>query len=405
MTKERTPLRALRELLLALDARIDRHPAYADLRNLRGLARAHAGDLDGAFTDLGQALRVNPQYEAALLNVAWLHAERREPELVHALLGESRGQLLRPGLRAHLQVLATASMHGPEAALHQLDGAAPPQAPPQETWLELDRMWLVWRLRHWDALDLQVRRIVDWRPEVGPHLRHVGLVGAAAEKRDAFTLWGESHRGNPQVATLLRESARLRAANADVTECQEILRWSAVLSLDLCDYWLAIGDQHDLEARDADAESAFRAAVRADAHRVQPYIKLGLLYAACGRPQEAIRELQHAATLQPGYADVRYTLGLLLEDLGQIEAAEGQLRTALDLHPGYTMARLGLGMLLAAERRELEAVKHLEIVRKEGITSRDLENHLASIYERLDRADDAARARQRALALADPSDD
>ncbi len=404
MTKDRTPLRALGELLAALEARLERHPHFPDLRNLRGLARTYAGEYEGAFADFIEALRVHPQYEAALLNVAWLHAQRHEPELVRAVLREPRGRRLRPALRAHLLVLATHAASGAEPALQVLDTHAPAQQPAEEPFLELDRLWLSVELGRWDAVDKQVRRIVSWQPGVGPLFRRTGLVGPPAESRAAFATWSDCYRGNPNVATLLREGARLRAAGAESAACQELLAWSAVLSLDLCEYWLTVGEQHDLEARDVDAETAFRQALQVDPSRAQPYIKLGQLYAACGRPQESIRELQRAAALQPRYADVRYLLGLLLEDLGQFEESEGHLRTALDINPRYTLARIALGTMVATRGRDREALKHLEQVRGDGVDSADLENHLAALYERLGRPEDAARARERALAPEDNAD-
>ncbi len=396
MTKERTPLRAIGELLRALNARIERHPNYPDLRNLRGLARTYSGDHDGAFTDLVEALRLHPQYEAALMNMAWLHAERREPELVRAVLREPRGRRLRPALRVHLQVLETQVRDGAEAALGVLDAYAAQPRPEPDAWHELDRLWLAVQLERWDAVDAQVRRLVTQQAAIGPILHQVGLVGRGSARRAAFAIWSDCFRGNPNVAALLRESARLRAAGAAFSDCEHILRWSAVLSLDLCDFWMTVGEQHDFEARDADAEASFRQALQFDSRRAQPYIKLGQLYAACGRPQEAIRELQHAASLQPRYADVRYLLGLLLEDLGQLPEAEGHLRTALDTNPRYTMARLSLGYLLAARGRCRDAVKQLEQVRAEGLVSSDLDTRLAEVYEQLGRHEDATQARERA---------
>lgn len=396
MTKARNPLRALRELQPALDARLERHPDYPDLRNLRGLARTYLGDHQGAFADFAEALRIHRHYEAALLNVAWLHAQRREPQALHAILREPRGRRLRPVQRIHLHMLAAHADVGAESALQVLDTHATVHSSAADPWLELDRLWLQWQLGRWEALDQQVRRLVAWIPSIGPLLRQLGLVGTPAEKRAAFAVWGDCYRGNPNVAALLRECARLRAVSADGPECQSILRWSASLSLDLCDYWLGVGEQYDLEARDAEAETAFRQASRFAPERAQPYIKLGQLFAVCGRPQEAIRELQHAAGLQPRYADVRYLLGLLLEDLGQVEEAEGHLRTALDVNPNYTMARLALGYLLAARGRERDALKHLEHVRRDGVVSADLETRLAILYEHFGRPADAERARARA---------
>ena len=40
----------------------------------------YCGDLDGALSDLQEALRRNPRYEAATLNLAWLYVERGEVE-------------------------------------------------------------------------------------------------------------------------------------------------------------------------------------------------------------------------------------------------------------------------------------------------------------------------------------
>ncbi len=405
MTKERTPLRALGELLRALDARIERHPNYPDLRNLRGLARTYSGDHDGAFADLVEALRLHTQYEAALVNMAWLHAERREPDLVRAVLREPRGRRLRPGLRVHLQVLEAQVRDGAEAALGVLDAYAAQPRPEPDPWHELDRLWLAVQLERWDMVDAQVRHLVAQQAAIGPILHQVGLVGRGSAGRAAFATWKQCYRGNPHVAALLRESARLRAAGAAFSDCEDILRWSAVLSLDLCDFWLVVGEQHDFEARDADAESAFRQAMQFDSRRAQPYIKLGQLYAACGRPQESIRELQQAASLQPRYADVRYLLGLLLEDLGQLPEAEGHLRTALDINTRYTMARLSLGYLLATRGRWRDAVKQLEQVRAEGLVSSDLETRLAEVYEQLGRHEDANLARQRARSPESDTDD
>lgn len=400
MTTDRTPLRNLGELLLALDARLDRHPNYADLRNMRGLARAYSSDFDGAFADLVEALRIHPRYEAALMNIAWLHAERCEPDMVRAVLQESRGQQLGESMRAHLQVLELLSRDGPSDALQLLEAQSSRDEGLQHPWFELDRLWLLWKLGRWDDAAQQVRRIVTFQPEIGQSLNQVGLAGRNSTLQQSLTLWGRSYRGNPNVAGLLRECARLRAARTEEALSQEILHWSVVLSLDLCDYWLAMGELHDLGARDADAETAFRQAVRMDPQRAQPHIKLGLLYAACGRPQEAIHSLQHAAVLQPRYPDVRYLLALLLEDLEQFDEAEGHLRTALDVHPGYVMARLALGCMLESQRRDREALKHLEGVRQTGLTSTDLETRLAAIYERLGDKEQASQARARAHSLA-----
>ncbi|MFQ5600113.1 MAG: tetratricopeptide repeat protein, partial [Candidatus Krumholzibacteriia bacterium] len=184
----------------------------------------------------------------------------------------------------------------------------------------------------------------------------------------------------------------------------EFLHWSAALSLDLCDYWIAIGTQHDIEGCDRGAEEAFRRAQRSDPGRAEPQIHLGLLHASEGRAQEAIRELEQAARLAPRYADVRYLLGLLYEDVGRLDEAETEFRNALDEHPRYTMARLALGSLLAAQGRDREALQLLESVQRTGVSSADLESHLADLYDGLGQTVAAERARARAHALSSAGD-
>jgi tetratricopeptide (TPR) repeat protein len=399
MKSQPIPLTGLSELVRELEARIERHPNYPDLRNLRGAARAYLRDLDGALADVKAALGVNPKYEAALLNLAWIHSQRRDGAALAAFLGDRRTQGLSPARQTHLRFLERLGAQGEQAALALLESQAPSSLAPLDGWLELDRLWLLWRVGRWEMLEAQMARILAWLPGLAEHFRATGMLRAGERGREAFGVWGACYDGNPQVAGLLREAARIRAVAGSGMTWEALLHWSAVLSLDLCDYWLAVGWHHDFDGRDAEAELAFRRAAESDAARAQPRIKLGLLYSACGRPQDAVRELDQAAALEPHYPDVRYMLGLLHKELGRADDAEVQFRAALGIHSRYTMARLALGCLLEAQHRDAEALQLLEGVCQAGVVSADLEMRLAALYERLGRAQEAKRARTRAQKL------
>ena len=404
MKSRTTPLAGLPELVRELEARIQRHPTYPDFRNLRGVARAYAGDLDAALVDLHAALRHNPKYTTALVNLGWLHFRRGEPEQLRSILAESRSQSLAASSRAHLHVLEALCSEGRDAALGRLDSLAPTAAPPAAAWLELDRLWLLWQGERWEGVETQLARILAWVPGAAANFRTAGLLRPGTGGRQAFATWGACFQGNPHVACLLRECARIQAPGGDGMTWGDLLHWSAALSLDLCEYWMAVGAQHDLEGHDAEAEVAFRRAVDCDPDRPQPYIKLGVLCAAFGRPRQAVAALERAAQLAPRYADVRYLLGLLHEDLGGLEQAEAEYRHALGIHPHYTMAQLALGSLLEAERRDAEALPLLEGVRAAGLVSADVELRLAALYRRLGRPAEARRARSRARRRAVPGD-
>lgn len=401
MKRTKNPLLGIRDLLGQLDVRVDRHPEYPDYRNTRGLARAFAGDLDGALTDLQCSLNRNPRYEAAIVNLAWLYVERGEVESVRSLLDEHGGQRMGSTRRGHIKMLDAYGRFGAQAGLEVLESYAPRSVPPSDEWLELDRLWLLSKENRESDLDVQMQRMLFWRPGAEPHFHAVGILNEAGIDPDGLQTWSEAFRGNPHVGGLLRECARICACGAGELRGDDLLHWGVTVSLDLSDYWMSVGWHHDLEGRDLEAENAFRHAIVADPMRAQPHIQLGLLKAATGYPREAVIELERATELQPHYADVRYMLGLLHQELECPDDAEAGFRTALAIHPGYLMARLALGSLLEASGRFEESVKMLETVRSSGMSSVDLEERLARIYDQLGSAEAAAEARARAVALTD----
>ena len=83
-------------------------------------------------------------------------------------------------------------------------------------------------------------------------------------------------------------------------------------------------------------------AVHSDPAAVEPLNNLGLVYAAQGRMDHAIRAYQAALQSHPNVADVWFNLGLAQRDAGQTQEAFQSLQRALRLDPGIRH-RLGDG--------------------------------------------------------------
>ena len=156
---------------------------------------------------------------------------------------------------------------------------------------------------------------------------------------------------------------------------------------------LARGHAAAREGRLADAESAYRQAVAADATNVraheslatlllrrgdpegaiehfgvavrlapenaQAHSDLGVLLAELGRNDRALEHLGRAVELEPGLVQALLTLGNVRTRLGRLDEAEATYRLVLESEPGNGEARLGLGAVLAQNGNFEQAVVEL----------------------------------------------
>jgi len=61
--------------LKEIEKEIEAHPNYADLHNQRGLCLMVEGDREGAEREFAHAIRINPKFREAILNLAYLYVE------------------------------------------------------------------------------------------------------------------------------------------------------------------------------------------------------------------------------------------------------------------------------------------------------------------------------------------
>ena len=106
---------------------------------------------------------------------------------------------------------------------------------------------------------------------------------------------------------------------------------------------LARGHAAAREGRLADAESAYRQAVAADATNTRAHESLATLLLRRGDPEGAVEHFGVAVRLAPENAQAHSDLGVLLAELGRNDRALEHLGRAVELEPGLVQALLTLG--------------------------------------------------------------
>ena len=96
-------------------------------------------------------------------------------------------------------------------------------------------------------------------------------------------------------------------------------------------------------------------------YMVESYVEYAKILTVEGKYREAVTQLEKAIDLQPGYADVQYSLGWLYEKLARTDDAREHFETALDINPKYFRARIMLAKSYIDEGRKEESIAQLDL--------------------------------------------
>ena len=110
------------------------------------------------------------------------------------------------------------------------------------------------------------------------------------------------------------------------------------------------------QARLAEAEQQYRAALKIVPQHADSLHGLGLLYIQARRFDEAVELLRKAGRASPSDAAIRTNLGFALLRLERREEAIAAFREAVRIKPDYTVAHFNMGMALSELDRPEEAV-------------------------------------------------
>ncbi len=111
--------------------------------------------------------------------------------------------------------------------------------------------------------------------------------------------------------------------------------------------------------RRAEAEAAYRDALRLDPAFLPARFNLATLYNREGRNAAAERELRAVLGAAPDHAEGHYSLGLLLAEMGRLEEAERHLGRAADALPARARVRYNHGLALQRLGRKDAALRAL----------------------------------------------
>jgi Flp pilus assembly protein TadD len=141
--------------------------------------------------------------------------------------------------------------------------------------------------------------------------------------------------------------------------------------------------------RDAEAISAYRAALDLKPDLAPAAINLGLLLIRNKQPAEAVPVLERAVQQDSKQYPAVYALAEALLESGHHARAEGQYKAALELNPSNAAAEAGLGRALAAQGKLAEADPHYRKAAELDASHREALLELASLYEQKKQTKDA----------------
>jgi len=153
------------------------------------------------------------------------------------------------------------------------------------------------------------------------------------------------------------------------------------------------------QRRYADAEAAFREAIRLDPGLAVARNNLGSVLDATKRYDEAVAAYREAICLDPGLAMAHHNLGVALRQFKRYPEAEAAFREAIRLDPGLAVAYTNLGDVLDDLKRypEAETVLRKAIRLDPGLAM--AHNNLGIVLMRMGRLRKAAVAFREAIRL------
>ena len=132
--------------------------------------------------------------------------------------------------------------------------------------------------------------------------------------------------------------------------------------------------------RFAEAESAYRTAIRLEASTIQAHVNLADLYRSQGRDDDGERVLREALTIAPEAAEVHHALGLLLVRRQRLPEALAALEQAASLLPENARFSYVYGVALHSTGDTDQALVVLERASVRHPDNRDLLTALATIH-------------------------
>jgi tetratricopeptide (TPR) repeat protein len=128
--------------------------------------------------------------------------------------------------------------------------------------------------------------------------------------------------------------------------------------------WFERGVALEAEASPAEAERAYREAIRLAPGEVDPYLNLSVLLCEAGRAAGAVELCMQGLQHSPDEALLHFNLAVALEDAGHAEAALGAYDVCLRLAPAMADAHYNAARLHEQLGDTAKAIRHYNAYRR-----------------------------------------
>jgi tetratricopeptide (TPR) repeat protein len=128
--------------------------------------------------------------------------------------------------------------------------------------------------------------------------------------------------------------------------------------------WFERGVELEAKESPAEAERAYREAIRMAPHEVDPYLNLGVLLCESGRAGEAVELCRHGLQHRPDEALLHFNLAVALEDAGHMEEALAAYQACMRLAPTMADAHYNAARLHEQLGDTAKAIRHYNEYRR-----------------------------------------
>ncbi len=307
-------------MLMEIEEEVRVHPHYADLQHLLGLGYMVLGERGKAESHFLEALRLNPRYRQAMINLGFLNAEmERWKEAEEIFLADAK-RYPRDGFPRHVLGILYLKAGRLQEGTVRIDQAVQRQSYYRDYYKKKG----VWRNGkvHLDQKAERTLRRIQFND---PYAEFHNLLGLHLAKRGKFT-------------QAVRE-----------------LRTAAVLKPDDFAFHANLGAVYYYQGVYQKAIHQLQRALKIDPSYGMGYANLSYVYGLMGRLREALRYMTKAVQINPRYADLHYNLALLYSDRKRYQEAAAELKNALRINPSYLFARINLGVVYEDQNKWKEA--------------------------------------------------
>lgn len=321
-----------------------------------GLARLAQGRVDSAQKELGEAIRLQPDNEAAHLTLAKLYLAQQKPAE-----GEKEAW---QALRVNPSNLDAAVVYGDTLVLGK-------------NWTKAEEVY--------GAI---VRQLPD-RP-IG-YVKMAVLRKVQGQAAEAAPLFAQALSRAPDDLVILQDYLSALVESNQASQADRILQEHLAKAPRDPNVWRLAGRQYVAQRKLDQAEKAFRKAADLTPDVALVHYELGQLYLFERKLPAAESAFQAALKKEEANSEVHTVLGMVLASQGRVEAANGHYRRAIQLDPRNAVAANNLAAGLS-ESQDLDDALGLALAALDLAPANPaIKDTLGWIYYKKNRFDDAYR--------------